>query len=135
MLAAVNCENLGEGLRGIGRKAFKRCTSLHEISIHPAVKVIKGRAFYRCSQLSAVNLGKGLREIGKKVFGRCRSLRRKVIPPDVIVIHDEAFYRCSNLTSVVFCDDIEQFVSTESIWEWWDQGIREKSLSTYSSFV
>ncbi len=46
--------NLGEGLEEIGASAFQECILLDEISIPPAVKVIKKRAFWSCSQLAIV---------------------------------------------------------------------------------
>lgn len=82
-----------------------------------------------------MNLGEGLQEIGKKAFVRCKSLRRILISPAVTAINEEAIYLCSSLTSVVFCDEIEEFLSAESIREWWDHGIHERSLSTYCFFV
>ena len=127
--------NLGDRLEEIGKRSFKQCTSLQEITIPTAVEVIEVMAFYYCLNLTSVNLGGGLMKIGKKAFGRCKSLRRIVIPPNVTVIHETAFHRCSNLASVVFCDEIEEFVSIKSIRDWWDHGIHEKSLSTYNFFV
>jgi hypothetical protein len=41
----------------------------------------------------------------------------------VTAIDDKAFNGCTNLTNVVFCDEIEEFVSAESIRGWWIQGV------------
>ena len=126
---------LGEGLEEIRERAFRECTSLREILIPPAVKVMKGWAFSKCSQLTDVILGEGLEEIGVGAFARCTSLHRLVIPLSVRRIHKKAFFRCSSLTSVVFCNDIEEFVTAESIRDWWNQGVHEKSISTYCFLV
>ena len=50
-------------------------------------------------------------------------------------IDNVAFNRCSNLTTVQFCDEIEEFVSAESMRHWWNNGVHEKCLSTYCFFV
>jgi len=99
--------------------------------IPPAVRVIKAEAFYECSGLTNVVLDKGLEEIEEDAFGKCTSLREIVIPPAVRVIHEEAFNECSQLTNVCFCVEIEEFVSGESMREWWNHGVHERSLSTY----
>jgi hypothetical protein len=54
-----------------------------------------------------------------------------IIPPVARVIHKEAFDVCSQLTNVHFCDEIEEFVSGESMWDWWNHRVHERSLSTY----
>jgi hypothetical protein len=58
-----------------------------------------------------------------------------VIPPAVKEIDETAFGECSDLTSVQFCDEIEEFVSAESMRHWWNNGVHEKCLSTYCFFV
>ncbi len=127
--------NLGEGLEEIGGDAFYECSSLHEIIIPPAVKAIKEYTFHRCSQLTTVNLGEGLQKIGKKAFWECASLQSITIPCAVTKIHKKAFHRCTSLTSVVFCDEIEEFVTADSMREWWNHGVHEMCLSTYCFLV
>ena len=58
-----------------------------------------------------------------------------MIPSTVTAIDENAFVNCSRLTSVEFCDDIEQFVSGESIQDWWNLGVCTNSLSTYCFFA
>ena len=76
------------------------------VKVHPTVKVIKARAFYRCSLktvilnddqgesygLITVTLHDGLEEIGEKAFCKCTSLQGIVVPPTVNVIKARAFY-------------------------------------------
>jgi hypothetical protein len=81
-----------------------------------------------------VILGEGLEEIGEAAFGECISLHEIFIPPAVTVIEDSAFQSCSSLTSVVFCDEIEEFVSREAMWDWWHRGLHAMSPSTYCFF-
>jgi hypothetical protein len=70
---------LGEGLEEIGEREFFQCTLLHEISMPPAVKVIKDGAFYRCSQLTTAFLGEGLEEVRVAASAECTSLQEIAI--------------------------------------------------------
>jgi hypothetical protein len=96
---------------------------------------MKSGAFRRCSGLTTVTLGNGLEKIGMYAFEECTSLVRIVIPPAVKTIYDSAFNGCSSLTNVKFFDEIEKFVCCEAMWGWWNQGVHEKSLSTYCFLV
>jgi hypothetical protein len=42
-----------------------------------------------------------------------------------------AFFRCTSLVAIEFCNEIEQFVHEASL-PWWNTGISEVSLRTYS---
>jgi hypothetical protein len=126
---------VNNGLEEIRLGAFARCTSLVHITIPPAVRVIKCNAFDCCSGLRTVTLGNGLEEIREGAFARCTSLICVAIPPTIAAIHEEASDECSNLTNVRFCDEIEEFVSRESVRYWWDHGVHKKCLSTYCIFV
>jgi hypothetical protein len=138
--AFMTCQDLtavtlGHGLEEIGAYAFEECTTLREIVIPNAVRAIRGVAFNGCTGLTTVTLGNGLKEIGAYAFNDCISLQHIYIPPAVKRIHDTAFKGCSNLTSVKFCDKIERFVTCEAMLDWWNQGLHEKSLSTYCFLV
>jgi len=125
---------LGDGLEEIGECAFERCRSLVRIDIPPNVRTIKFAAFCNCTGLTTVILGVGLEEIEERAF-KCTSLVLIDVPPNVRTIHAEAFRGCSDLTTITFCDKIEEFVSGESMRGWWNNGVHEKCLSTYCSFV
>jgi hypothetical protein len=124
---------LGVGLEEIGEWAFSN-TSLVRIDIPPAVRTIKEGAFRYYLELTTVILGDGLEEIGKWAFYDT-SLVRINIPPAVRTIDETAFERCSELTTITFCNEIEEFVSGESMQGWWNNGIHAKCLSTYCFFV
>jgi hypothetical protein len=95
----------------IGEAAFFRCTLLREITIPPAVKVIRKWAFGWCSGLTTVVLGEGLEEIGAFAFRGCASLRGIEIPTAVKVIKQMAFHCCSQLTTVVLGEGLEEIQS------------------------
>ena len=50
-------------------------------------------------------------------------------------IDETAFDHCLNMLTMRFCDEIEVFVSGESMRHWWNNGVREKCLSTYCLLV
>ncbi len=122
---------LNNWLEEIGVCAYNRCTSLVRIVIPPAVRVIKDGAFSCCSGLTTAIINDGMEEIGKYASHQCTSLTRITIPPAITEIHEEAFNECSNMRNVRFCDEIEEFVSGESMRDWWDHGVHVKCLSTY----
>ena len=52
------------------------------------------------------------------------------------MIHKGLFKLCSQLLHLRFCDEIEAFVSRESMRDWWtNNGVHESSLKTYSFLV
>lgn len=61
---------------------------------------------------------KGLEEIGTPAFQRCTSLHAILIPSTAKVFEDLAFSGCSSLMSVVFCKEIEKFMSAELLRDW-----------------
>jgi hypothetical protein len=123
-----------DGLEVIEEEAFYVCSSLREILFPPSVRAIKANAFRGCEGLTTVILNDGLEEIGTHAFAHS-ALVSIVIPPAVKEIDETAFGECSDLTSVKFCDEIEKFVSAESMRHWWNNGVHEKCLSTYCFFV
>jgi hypothetical protein len=136
--AFCNCSGLttailNDGLEEIGGWAFKGC-ALVQIDIPPFIRAIKNYAFEGCSGLTTATLNDGLEVIGTGAFNGC-ALERINIPPSVREIDVAAFKECSNLTTVQFWDEIEEFVSGESMRHWWNHGVHEKCLSTYCLLV
>ncbi len=82
-----------------------------------------------------VTIGDGLEESGVEAFKECISLERIIIPSAVKMIDDTAFKGCTNLTRVVFCDEIERFLSCKAMRGWWKHGLHKNSLSTYRFLV
>ena len=124
---------LNDGVEEIGERAFYGCV-LVRINIPPSVRAIQAWAIEDCSGLTTVILNDGLDVIGTGAFKGC-ALVHIDIPPSVRDIDVAAFEECSNLTNVQFCNEIEDFVSGESMQHWWNHGVHEKCLSTYSFFV
>jgi hypothetical protein len=124
---------LNDELEVIGERTFKGC-ALEGIDIPPSVRAIQAHAFGGCSQLATAIFNDGLEEIGARAFKGC-ALERIDIPPTVREIDETAFEECSNLTTVQFCNEIEEFVSGELMRHWWNHGVHERFLRTYSFFI
>ena len=78
------------------------------IRVHPSIKVIRVRAFFRQRRLIGVELHDGLEVIEKKAFYNCRSLCKMLFPPSVRAIEDWAFHACSGLTTAIVNDGLEE---------------------------
>ena len=149
-----DCESLEsvvlpEGLEQLGGEAFIACASLLSINIPLGIKAIKSYTFRGCASLRDVELSEGLESIGYQAFSECPMLRHISIPPTVKEISPYTFNkqysdtqwavlfirRRTNLERVQFCDIIEEFVSGESIRDWWDNGTSERSLKMYNFLI
>jgi len=124
-----------DGLEEIGMGAFSGC-ALVRIKIPSSIRVIEFEAFTGWSGLTTAILNDGLEEIEieGRAFRGC-TLVKINIPTSVREIDVAAFEDCSNLTTVRFCNEIEEFVSSGSIRDWWNHGVHEKCLSTYCLLV
>ncbi len=125
---------LCQGLERIGIYAFDGCTSLVSIRIPSTVKMIGKWAFAGCSQLINVELCEGLERIDERAFRGCTSLTSIQIPSTVNYIERGAFSGCDSLLAIEFSEEIEQFVD-EVLLPWWNHGVSEASLRTYSFLV
>jgi hypothetical protein len=130
---------LPAGLEYLGVSAFLQCESLQSIIIPPRITSISRSTFSMCNALRYVTLPEGLEYIGDKAFAACPLLRHIEIPSTVTEISPYTFGYTddvgTNLDRVQFCDHIEEFVSGESIRDWWNNGVSKRSLTTYNFLV
>ena len=138
--AIAGCSGLttvifNDGLEEIGIGAFSGC-ALVRIKIPSSIRAIEFEAFTGWSGLMTAILNDGLEEIEieGRAFRGC-ALVKINIPTSIREIDVAAFEDCSNLTTVRFCNEIEEFVSSGSIQDWWNHGVHEKCLSTYCLLV
>ena len=106
------CENLlqvetHDGIRIIGKWAFRYCVSLRRINLKSAVEIDNG-SFHGCYNLEAVEFGDRLERIGNLAFYRC-SLKHLKLPSSIITIGDYAFWNCNRLTDVELSERLETF--------------------------
>ena len=106
----------------IGRRAFKYCKNLKEVSLSQNLTRMNRSAFYgsglekvslgdsisfigsfsfkKCSNLTEVSLGKNVKEIGRSAFSMCTSLESITIPASVEKMGTYMFYDCTALKTV-----------------------------------
>ena len=90
-----------DGVREIGRGAFKHCQTMVSISLPAGLVSIGARAFEECKQLTEITLPDGVMIIGASAFEECKSLKKIYIPNSVRVIGAYAFSECRNLQELV----------------------------------
>ncbi len=98
----LNSIKLPETLTGIYQRAFAGTTTLKNVIIPAAVKIIDAEAF-RESGISDITFEKGsqLEVLGNYAFAQTLNLKKTEIPDGVSKIRDYAFYR-SGVDSITF---------------------------------
>ena len=91
---------IGDGVRTIGRIAFKDCTNAISVSFSNSVNEIEGKSFQGCTSLTSVNIPSSVTSIEFYAFSECTGLRSVTIGNGVTIIDDYAFEGCSQLSSV-----------------------------------
>ena len=86
--------------------AFGYCSSLCSLAIPNSVTSIGDSAFEECSSLSSLAISDSITSIGAWTFEGCRSLSSLVIPDSVTSIGIGAFEHCSSLRSLVIPDRV-----------------------------
>jgi hypothetical protein len=77
------------------------------VRVHPSIKVICAKAFFRQSRLINVELHDVIEVIEWEAFRDCRSLREILFPPSVRSIKYYVFHRCSVLTTAILNNGLE----------------------------
>lgn len=86
-----------EGIRVIGKGAFKACVSLKKISLPESLHTIMAEAFKGCRKLEDIEIPSKVSYIGDYAFHRCHSLKHISLPPSVEELGDCAFLYCDSL--------------------------------------
>ncbi len=86
-----------DGVKGIGKGAFKGCVSIKRIILPDSVEKIAEHAFKGCRQLQHIQLSKNLQEIGEYAFHRCHQLEEIELPSTVKRLRNCVFLYCDSL--------------------------------------
>lgn len=93
----INTVVLPEGLKTVGKNAFRRAASLTKVVLPESVTEIGAYAFYECYQLKAAALPTGLGKIGEYAFYSCESLTGISFPESLGRVGSYAFANCLSL--------------------------------------
>lgn len=94
--------NIPNGVKRIGKFAFKDKTQIKEITFPEGLEIIDEHAFERCISLSNLILPNSLKQIGNKAFMRCYNLAFIAFNDDIEAIGEESFRFCGKLKVVRF---------------------------------
>lgn len=88
------------GVKYIGRNNFACWEELEELTLPPSVKILRIRAFEKCTNLKYVHFSEGLETIGKEAFYECKSLEKMTFPKSLQKIGQFSFFCCDSLKKV-----------------------------------
>ena len=94
---------LPQGVKKIGKHAFKNCLGLKTMHIPNGVREISEEAFLWCTSLKEITLPEGLVTIGNSAFEMC-AIDSLEFPTSLKTIGDYAFSGCAKITEVHFPD-------------------------------
>ena len=94
---------LPQGVKKIGKQAFKDCLGLKTMHIPNGVREISEEAFRGCTSLKEITLPEGLVTIGNGAFIWC-AIDSLEFPTSLKTIGDDAFAGCEKITEVHFPD-------------------------------
>ena len=99
--------NLGDGIKHIGKEAFKYNNSLLTITMGKGVETIGDFAFMGCEIIKKLVLGENVKSIGGGVFAYCENLEDIVLPASLKSIGQNAFINCTSLHEIVLPNQLE----------------------------
>lgn len=98
-----------EGVKSIGKEAFKECKEIVSISIPNSVETIGQSAFYNCRSLKKIIIPEKVSKINDGTFAYCVSLEEIKLPQGINAIGSKkfslelcrgTFYDCKNLKQI-----------------------------------
>ncbi len=92
---------IGEGVTGIGARAFQNCWNMATVSIPSTVTSIGVSAFNQCKSLTSnITIPDGVTVINNSTFNGCEKLTTVVLPSGLTTIGASAFAGCDKLSSI-----------------------------------
>lgn len=110
----IEAEGKTYTVESVAKKALLENTKTTQINLPGTIKSIGERAFYNCTNLTAVtapqrsdlgytsnSLPESLTTMGKYAFGLCTGLKNITLPSSLERVPDYAFYRCEGLEQII----------------------------------
>ena len=89
-----------DGVKAIGNRAFKDCSTMVGVHIPEGVTNIDYSAFENCSALRAIQIPDGVKAVDSYAFSGCSALRDVKIPDSVKYVGYYAFANCNSAYDV-----------------------------------
>lgn len=103
-----NCKKLrqvvlNDDLTTLCSGAFKNCSNLEKIEIHPKIKIefIPHECFKNCTSLEQITIPKSVKSISTSAFNGCKKLKKVVFESESVEIDDDAFVNCIELEEII----------------------------------
>jgi hypothetical protein len=82
----ITSVTIGDGVTGIGQRAFSSCTGLTKVTIPGSITSIGDSAFAYCTGLTSITIPGSVTSIGNSAFRYCKGLTSVTIPESVTSI-------------------------------------------------
>lgn len=106
---------IGEGVTGIGRRAFCNCEYVETIRIPDTVTVIGDEAFRNCKRLKDIKSDAKIISIAEAAFMGCKSLEKFLLSEGLATISKETFYCCNNLKHITIPESVKT-IDSHAFW-------------------
>ncbi|MBQ8860253.1 MAG: leucine-rich repeat protein [Ruminococcus sp.] len=90
----------------IGKKAFKECHALTNVTIPDTVTTIENQAFEKCDKLKTVVLGSSVQSLGYRAFAENKILTKINFPSSLLTIGNNCFIRCASLDNITIPNSV-----------------------------
>ena len=108
----VKSVTISDGIRIIGKRAFKDCGELNTVILNDDIDKICAFAFLNCVSLEEVDLsGTRVETIFSRAFENCAGLKSVLFPDTLTRIEKRAFYGCESLVSATLPKNLEELES------------------------
>ena len=105
--ATVTNGGVNYQVTAVGDKAFYVCSNVTAVHLPATITSIGENAFYRCTKMADVNIPDGVVTIAYRAFDECKALTTVTIPSSVVSIGNMAFYQCIAMTQVNFNEGLQ----------------------------
>lgn len=84
----------------IGGRVFEDCRNLTQVTLPNSVTWVGNDCFRSCLKLKDVQLSESMASIEPSLFADCRSLTQITLPERISEVHERAFANCIALKSI-----------------------------------
>ncbi len=144
-MAREGVYSIPDGVKVIGKYAFRMCINITEIIIPDSVEKIEKGAFYYCKALKKLTIGNGCKLIGAGAFEACENLSEIILGDNIEKIQKKAFIKCGECKEIILPKNLKtieaqafyginntKYVFSENIQAIADKAFVGKNVSVYA---